>query len=309
MQKDPLLQQRVFCNILFTKMYFGIDCNHMKKNIFFSIVLIGVLVALPASAETTTTGQQGTSTTPSLTLDYRYNAVLEFFLQKTKENAYETAYELMGGNFPVIYTQDDFANIVDQAGLTTFSEKKWTSFQNQMKDIGVTTITGEFKMPDGEVHKVTFYIIVQGETELKIGNITEDVSVASLPKRFPNKEKLGALVKQDLQSTINFIRKNKVKKMHEHLSSAGQKRIKFREIAKAFRTFRKNKTDLTLPADAVIIIDKEYPKLNGQGLMVVAGEYHNAKNLVKFTLAYDYQWIWKLGGFSFTASPVAQNKL
>lgn len=281
----------------------------MKKLLFLSFILNLLLWPSLSFAQTANAGGTSTEAIDLAKLDYRYNALLEFFVQKTAEKDFQNAYDLTAEVFHKSNTLSDFTTIVNESGLTTYTSKKWTSFKNQMKDIGVTTVQGEFTTPDQEIHKITFYVIVQGDTEIKIGNFIEDVAVASLPKRFPDKEKLGALVKQDLQSTINFIRKNKVKKMHEHLSSAGQKRIKFREIAKAFRTFRKNKTDLTLPADAVIIIDKEYPKLNGQGLMVVAGEYQNGKNLVKFTLAYDYQWVWKLGGFSFTASPVAQNKL
>lgn len=235
-------------------------------------------------------------------VDYRYNALLEFFLQKTTERDYQTAYGLLAGNFAQL-TLEDFIHIVNELGLTTFTERKWTSFKDEMKSIGVTTVTGDFTTPDGVVHHLTFFVILGGETEIKVGYITETVDVAALAKRFPAAEALGQLVQRDARQVATFVRKNRVRQAYKYLSVTAQTKIKMKDIRKAFRAFKKLKLDVAFPKKAQAALSGE-PALNESGQMVVSGAYRNKKNNVNFTLLYDYEdWKWKLGVFALTAQP------
>lgn len=273
----------------------------MKKNYFLislSVIAASFLwnvFAANAQAESS----NGTST--PVTLDYRYNAILEFFLQNTTEKNYEAAYTLMGGNFPKIHKLDTFTEIVNAAGLADFNEKQWINVNDKIKDIGVTAVTGLFSVPDKEVHEVTFYLIVQGETELKIADITENIPIANLAKRFPAQEELSKLILKDLRSITPLIAKNRYKKLYQYLSATAKTRIKATQVRKVLRTFKKKKVRITVPKKVAITLDPTYPQLNEQGLMLVTGSYANKDYNVTFTLAYDYEWSWKLGAFTIDA--------
>lgn len=238
-------------------------------------------------------------------VDYRYNALLEFFVQLAQEKKYDEAYKYTAGNFPKRYNLEDFTRIINESGLSTFTEKKWTSFKDEMQSIGVTTVKGDFTTPDGVVHHITFFVIIGGETEIKIGHIGEEVNVAALAKRFPVGEALRELAKQDLRQIAVFVRKNRVKQAYRYLSTAAQTRIKMKDVRKAFRQFKKLKLYVVFPKKAQATLTGE-PQLNALGQMVVTGSYKNKKNIVNFTLGYDYEdWKWKLGSFSLTAQPIA----
>ena len=44
---------------------------------------------------------------------------------------------------------------------------------------------------------------------------------------------------------------------------------------------------------------RNYPKLDKEGRMQVLGNYKTHTSTVNFTLTYDYEWQWKLAGFTF----------
>lgn len=237
-------------------------------------------------------------------IDHRYNALLEFFLQLAQEKKYDQGYGYTAGNFLKRYNLDDFTRIINESGLTTFTEKKWTSFKDEMKSIGVTTVKGDFTTPDEVIHHITFFVIIGGETEIKVGHISEEVDVAALAKRFPAADALSQLVKQDLRKVALFVRKNRVRQAYRYLSAVAQTRIKMKDVRKAFRQFKKLKLKVTFPKKAQPTIAGE-PQLNGLGQMAVSGSYKNKKNIVNFTLGYDYEdWKWKLGSFSLMAQPI-----
>lgn len=285
----------------------------MKKNLFLQILLaVFFLTVFTASNIALAQKSADTDQTESIDLakiDYRYNALLSFFLQLTKEKNYDPAYGYMTGNFPKLYNLDDFTRIVNESGLTTFTEKKWTSFKDEMKSIGVTTVKGDFTTPDEVVHHITFFVIIGGETEIKIGYIGEEIDVAALAKRFPAVETLGGFVKQDLRQVALFVRKNRISQAYKYLSQAARTRIKLKDIRKAFRQFKKLKLNVAFPKKAQATLGGE-PQLNEFGQMIVAGNYQNKTHNVNFTLAYDYEdWKWKLGSFSLTAQPLSTPQL
>ncbi len=284
------------------------------KKILFSIIITGLLLFLwpsLSSAQSTQSEAVGTTTSQAIDLakvDYRYNAILEFFLQKALEKDFDNGYSLTAGSLQKHNSKEDFAGILQAAGLTDFISKKWTFFKDEMKDIGVTTVKGEFTTPNQEIHKVTFYVIIGGETELKVGEIIENINFTDLPKRFPAKEQLAGFAQQDLTLLTQSIAKNKSKKILAALSANGKNRTKLTEIQKAIRMMKAKRLDISLPADADIKIADGNPTLNDQGLMVVKGTYGNSKSKIDFTLAYDYEWKWRLGGFTLTAKALAKKK-
>lgn len=236
-------------------------------------------------------------------LDYRYNALLAFFLQLAQEKKYEQGYNYTAGSFQAKYNLNDFTRIMQETGLSSFTEKKWTSFDDQMTSIGVTTVKGDFITPDGVTHIITFYVIIAGDTEIKIGKIVEEVALADLAKRAPSAEILGKTAKDDLKNITTFIKRNKTKALLRYLSNAAAARIKLKDISKAFSQLRKQKIDVTLPKKLVIILTPPLA-LNEQGQLLVQGNYKNRKSTINFLLTYDYEdWKWRLGGFSFWAGP------
>lgn len=271
-------------------------------------IIIGFLLfLLPAFSFAQDTTNSGTSTQDATTLDlaktdYRYNALLEFFLQKTSEKDFQTAYGYTSGNFQKNNPLLQFTKIVTAAGLTDYTAKKWTEFKDQMKDIGVTTVKGEFTGSDDAIHKITFYVVIGGETEIKVGAITEDITLDLLAKRIPQTEALHSLILADLKKITHFIRKNQTKKAYAYLSPSAHNRIKLKDVAKAFRGFRKKKLTVVLPKTGQIQLAD--PVISQEGMMIIQGTYANKKNLVTFVLGYDYEWEWKLGLFSINAAPL-----
>lgn len=270
----------------------------MNKILLSVSLLLSFLIAPVVFAQITGTSSVASESIDLAKLDYRYNALLEFFLQLTKEQRYEDAYSYMAGNFPKRYNLDDFTRIVNESGLTTFTEKKWTSFKDEMNSIGVTTVKGDFVTPDGVIHNITFFVIIGGETEIKIGHILEKIDVDALAQRFPDNETLAKLIYKDLKKITYLISKRKNKLLYNYLSTPGKQRATLREVSRSTAKFRNKKLNLKLPKGVLINIDN--PSLNTQGLMIVTGNYTNAKFSVNFVLAYDYDdWKWRLGGFSF----------
>lgn len=286
----------------------------MKKLI--TVTLLSCLVSMQGIqivvAETALPPPNGTSTPPGIdlsTLDYRYNAVIEFFLQKLGEKDFQTAYSYMAGNFPNRHDLGDFTSIVTQAGLTDFTAKKWLSYKDEMKEIGVTTLVGEFTTPDQVVHTITFYFIIGGETEIKIGDFTESVTVADLTRRIPEAAVWQKIVHKDLKMVTTGIKRNLYKKVYKYLSRGAQQRMALADMKKAFRAFKKQKLNTDLPGQGVIVITENFPQISADGLMVIQGKYENKTHVVNFALAYDYEeWKWKLGVFSLNAVRITSQR-
>lgn len=273
------------------------------KKLFVILVIIPFAVAVLALPKAVLAQSAG------ITIDYRYNALLENFLQlisnnqpvDTAEENTRSAYEKITGIFLKQHSFEDFTRIMQETGLSSFTEKKWTSFDDQMASIGVTTVKGDFITPDGVTHTITFYVIIAGDTEIKIGKIVEEVALADLAKRAPSAEILGKTAKDDLKNIATFIKRNKIKATLRYLSNAAAARIKLKDISKAFSQLRKQKIDVTLPRKSVMTLTPPLA-LNEQGQLLVQGSYKNRKSTINFLLTYDYEdWKWRLGGFSFWA--------
>jgi len=274
----------------------------MKKIFLLSSVLL--LMCFQASdiafAQTAGTSTIPTQTpTPEVNLDYQYNAVLEFFLGKTLEKDYAGAFTMMANTFKKYNSFDSLKKTVGVSGLTDFTSKKWTKFDNQMESIGVTTVYGDFDTPDGITHHVSFQLIVQGETELKIGAIVEKILIDELPKRFPAKANLEAMIMKDLTAITKMVKKNQSRAAYKYLSSTAKQRIKLKDVVKAFKQFKIKKLDPTLLKSSVVTLDYNVsPQLSKDGIMLVQGTFTNKKYLVTYVLGYDYEWEWSLGFFN-----------
>lgn len=287
----------------------------MKK--FLLLVTISLLAcANIAFAQDAVTG---TSTTPTpaqeVKIDYQYNAVMEFFLSKTLEKDYAGGFTMMANTFKKFNSFDGFKNTVVISGLTDFTAKRWTKFDNQMEGIGVTTVYGDFDTPDGITHHVSFQMIIQGETELKIGAIVEKILINELPKRFPTKTNLEAMIMNDLAAITKMVKKNQSRAAYKYLSTSAKQRIKLKDVVKAFKQFKMKKLDPTLLKSSVVTLDYGVsPQLSNDGIMLVQGTYTNKKYLVTYVLGYDYEWGWSLGFFNLNtqrltaAAPTTQPK-
>lgn len=277
----------------------------MKRIFILAVLIVGFFVWQTAFAQIT-----GTSTLPTEVadaidlekLDYRYNAVLEFFLQLTKEQKYENAYGYTAGNFPKKYSLEDFKRMIQAIGLTTFTEKKWTFFKDEMKEIGVTTVKGKFITPDQVTHELTFYMIIGGETEIKVGDIIETLTFEDLAKLAPPSDILNKTVLKDLKKITKLIKKNRAKAAYDYLSKTAKTRVKYTNVRKTFNLFKRGKINISLPKNGLITIAPGYPIINPQGLLEIQGTYQNNTNIVSFALSYDYEWQWNLGVFSFSVA-------
>lgn len=271
----------------------------MKKVYFIIIAIILFVTAFYIQPVFAQSVEVGTSSS-SITFDYRYNAVLEFFIQKAIEKDFEGAFEMMGQSFKTKSSLENLKTIINATGLTNFVSRKWTEANDQMKSVGVTAITGEFITPDEVKHLVTFYLIVEGETELKIADITESLSFSDLAKLAPPTDALNAMVLKDLGKITKFIKKGWSKSAYKYLSKAAKARMKYNKVRKAFLLFKAKKFNVSLPKTGVITITQGYPIINPQGLLEIQGIYQNDAGTVNFALAYDYEWQWNLGVFSFS---------
>ncbi|MBI4995124.1 hypothetical protein HZC21_05835 [Candidatus Peregrinibacteria bacterium] len=272
----------------------------MKKIIILMVIIIGFFAWQTVFAQTEAIDLEK--------VDYRYNAVLEFFLQLTKEQDYEKAYGYMAGNFPKKYSLENFKQMVQAVGLTTFTERKWTFFKDQMKEIGVTTVKGKFLTPDQVTHELTFYMIIGGETEIKIGDIIETLTFEDLAKLAPPQNILNEMILKDLKKVAFFIKKNRAKSAYKYLSQAAKARMKYSKVKKIFLILKSKKWDVSLPKTGLITITPGYPAINSQGLLEIQGTYQNTTSVVNFALAYDYEWQWNLGVFSFSVTKLNAKK-
>lgn len=279
----------------------------MKKLFILGISVVGFFTwqttVFAQTAGISTQPTEATESTEAIDLeklDYRYNAVLEFFLQLTQEKDYEKAYGYMAGNFPDRYSLEDFTKMIQAVGLTDFTEKKWIFFKDEMKQIGVTTVKGKFITPDTVTHELTFYVIIGGETEIKIGDIIETLTFEDLAKLAPPTEALNAMILKDLKKITKFIKKGWSKSAYKYLSKSAKARMKYSKVRKAFLLFKAKKFNVSLPKTGLITIMQGYPIINPQGLLEIQGTYQNDAGTVNFALAYDYEWQWNLGVFSFS---------
>lgn len=232
-----------------------------------------------------------------VTPNLQYDIILEYFLNKTLQKDYETAYALTHADFRKLNPGATFETILKTTGLDSFTSKKWTEFTPATNG---ALVKGEFTMPDQTVHLVTFALQPDPATGSKISGIIETITVADLEKRVPDSTVVAETAKNDLAKIIVFIKRGQTKKLYKYLSTGARQRTNFKDIQKAVRLFKKNKLDVTFPKTAEIALAEDSPKLNEQGILFVQGSYKNAKNIVNFILGYDYEWEWKLGFFSLT---------
>ena len=91
--------------------------------------------------------------------------------------------------------------------------------------------------------------------------------------------------------------------MHSHLSDRARNSTKLSDIERTFKSFKKTKLDLKIAKRSSITLKRGYPKLDKEGRMRVLGSYKAYTANVNFTLTYDYEWRWKLAGFTFDVKP------
>lgn len=280
----------------------------MKKYSFITISLaVIILIAyIPlALAQETPPEEDAAPAAPSeniaepqsVTPDLQYDIILEYFLNKTLQKDYKTAYALTHADFRKLNPVATFETILKTTGLDSFASKKWIEFTPATNG---ALVKGEFTMPDQTVHLVTFALQPDAAIGSKINGIIETITVANLEKRVPDSTVVAETAKNDLARIIVFIKRGQTKKLYNYLSTGARQRTTFKDIQKAVRLFKKNKLDVTFPKTAEITITEDSPKLNEQGILFVQGSYKNAKNTVNFLVGYDYEWTWKLGFFSLT---------
>lgn len=270
---------------------------YYKENV---IKKISCLLLLLFFAGGTTFAQSS----PSIEIKEKTSAGLEDFFRKVQSQDYEPAYQMMDNSFIEGTAFEDFKLILSETGLTTFSEKTWTNAEYKMAGV-LVLIKGDFSTPDGQVHHLEFDVFNDAHT-IKIRNILESISRNGLKKRFPSKEILKNQVEVDLRIITNLLQKRKIKDLYAYLASNPQNRVKKIDIVRISNQLKKSKLNIEVPDDAVIVI-KMKPFLTRQGTMRVKGNFTNKEAKIGFVFDYNYQWKWKLGGFSLNAAPLNNN--
>lgn len=232
----------------------------------------------------------------------RYQGFFEQFFDETLQKNYDAAFGKMTEGFSQTTTLEDFKLLVKDTGLTTFIKKTWTSIEKKLFGF-LIVVQGEFITPEHETHYLTFVLVDQPH-DIKIRNISEKLSLQDLKKRFPAKSDLSDLIKKDLHAVIPLIMEDEAMDIYNYFSNAAKNRIKLADVYKLLLSFRRQKFDLNFPDGApIVIFYRSSPKLTKKGLMEVSGNFQNKKSIVNFTLSYDYEWRWRLAGFSFNAVP------
>lgn len=278
----------------------------MKK--MFILIIVSLLTfSNVALAQTSGTSTLPTTEVNEVDIDYQYNAILTFFLSKTLEKDFAQAFTNMANTFKQYNSFEKFKDTVQVSGLTNYTSKKWTKFDNQMSSAGYATAYGDFDTPDGITHHVSFQFVAQGENfDLKIGAIVESIQIPELSKRFPTKANLEAMIMKDLAAITKMVKKNQARAAYKYLSTAAKQRTKIKDVEKAFKQFKTKKLDPTLLKSSVVTLDYGVsPQLSKDGLMLVQGTYTNKKYQVTYVLGYDYEWKWSLGFFNLSTQLLA----
>lgn len=228
----------------------------------------------------------------------RYQGFFEQFFEETLQNNYDAAFGKMTEGFSQTTTLEDFKLLAKGTGLTTFIKKIWTSIEKKLLGF-LVVVQGEFITPDYGIHYLTFVLVDQPH-DIKIRNISEKLSLQDLKKRFPAKPDLADLIKKDLHAVIPLIMEDEAMGIYNYFSNAAKNRIKLADVYKLLLSFRRQKFDLSFSEGApIVIFYKVSPKLTKEGLMEVSGNFQNPKYTINFTLSYDYEWRWRLAGFTF----------
>ena len=231
-------------------------------------------------------------------LEPKYEKVLESFFQSIKENKHDEAYGITSKDFQQETDIDTFKKLLQATELNSFTEVKWAEMKKEVLGL-FPIISGEFKGLK-EKHIIQFRLLHEGEG-LKIRSISETITIENLKKRLTPKKEILNFSQPDLELISTLMKAGKYQEIYESLSKTAKDRISKPKVLKALRLYKKYKINLKKNENAKIKIGKIYPMLVSDGRMLVRGNYKNeeAKN-IKFTLYYDYEWEWKLGGFEFT---------
>lgn len=223
----------------------------------------------------------------------------QFFIETLNQN-YEKAYEMTSDQFREETNQETFKKLIQQTGLTTFTEKKWTNQKVGMFG-ALITLDGIFSG-----HELSFEV-VNTNHEIKIKSINEKITVQNLKSRFPPRKDQISTAKKDLTAILNFINQNNAKGLRDYLSDEGKKQTKLLTIKNLFRKIHTRKIAINLPEETKSGEKRKLkifrPSLTADASMQIKGEYRNSTSLVKFTLVYNYQWEWLFKGFSINITP------
>lgn len=234
---------------------------------------------------------------PELTL------FMEVYFLQLKSKFYDKAYASSSEDFQKTMTLDEFTKFVVATHLGNFTSRTWTDKQWDEKT-GLIGLQGEFVFgsdKNTETHTITFQMHKKGETYEILG-MTETLTIQLLSSLFPKDAALQSLVGGDLSNLAKTMKNGRFLKFYNGMSKSVRKSIKLSAFTKALKSFKKEKKDIALPADgSPITIDKDFPKINKDGSVIVSGSYKNTKFTVSFTLTYSYQWEWKLSGLSVNA--------
>lgn len=275
----------------------------MKKVISLAALLLLTCFSFGSAvfAETLPVTTPPTVAPAAVVLDKEYADLLEAFFTKIAQKDFAGAYAMMDANFAKNYTQAEFELIVTSTGLTTSSSKNWTATDKNNPPYALV-VRGDFTAPD-QLHTLLFPIVKENNA-LKLDAVLENMTFAGLKKRFPTKAALKELVKNDLALLTPLFQNDKSDEAYGYLSKSAQKRTKLDDLKAVFDAFKKKNVDITLPQGTKITMQRQFPRLSAKGLMLAKGHYDNAKYRVTFTVAYDYEWRWKIGIFSFNTRPL-----
>ena len=238
---------------------------------------------------------------PSIQIKEKTNIGLEDFFQKIQNQDFESAYKIMSDDFIKNTPFDDFKLILLETGLTTFNQKTWTSSKETMLGV-LVMIKGDFSAPNGQIHHLEFDIFNDAHN-IKIRNISENITLQDLKKRFPPRENLQTTVEKDLRVVTDFLQQKNANGLYGYLAPNSQNQVSKTNIRKMLAALKKSKLTVEVPENAVVVLQK-MPHLSRNGSMRVRGDYQNSKAKIHFALDYNYQWQWKLGNFRFDLRPL-----
>lgn len=254
----------------------------------------------PAPAETTPAASSNPDAKKPVELSMELNLFMETYFVQLKNKAYEKAYGSTSGDFKKSMKYAEFVTFINAARLGDFTSKTWVDKQWDAKT-GLITLKGDFTVGT-ETHTITFQMMKKGEGYQILG-ITETLSLQLLASMFPKDAALQALLAKDLAAIEKSVKNGNFRKLYMQMAKSARKSIKFSTFNKAMKAFRKEKKDISLPANVKIMIAEGSPTINNDGSVAVKGEYTNAAYKVELTFGYSYEWAWRLNGINI--NPVA----
>lgn len=239
------------------------------------------------------------SDSSELEIDREAEKVLESFFGDLSRNENENAYQLTSEEFQNAFGFEEFVNMVELSGLNDFSDKNWLSEDKGNPD-AYDVLRAEFLFDDRDSSLITFVLLDEQGT-LKIASISQDFSLETLAGLFPFGQELEERLRGDINLLKSTIEGGSYQRFYENLSREAKKNVSPADIESILKTFEDENKDITLPGDAMININPDFPKITDEGKVMVIGNYKNNTFLVKFNFQYAYEWGWKLNSIDLDA--------